>query len=670
MPYRYWLFVCVLIVDAVAQTPKRPTPKPNVVLITIDTTRADRMGFLGSDRGLTPSLDAVAKEGFAFTRAYSQVPLTTPSHAAILTGTYPQFNHVNDFGAPIGADLPYLPDILHAHGYRTAAFVGSIALDPVNGTAPGFDRGFDVYDADFHGMGPNETRYESVERRGEYVVANALKWLNRKRGGAPFFIWVHLYDPHDPYEPPEPYKSKFSDPYDGEVAYSDAMLGRLFAGLRSAGLYNGSLIAVMSDHGEAFGEHGERTHGVFLYDETIHVPLLIKLPAVAVPSGGTTGKAANKIRNENPGRKIDDRVSLVDVTPTILESLHISIPKTIQGRSLVSLLTHESSGAHDGERSIYSETDYPFLKFHWSSLRSLRTSKYLYVESSKRELYDESSDPRAAKNLAASSSAIADTLNAQTEALRKSTSSESGDSSAQTDPQQAAKLNALGYVATDNHAKTAPGIGGIDPKDHIESANLFHDGLIDFEEKRYDKAISELERVVEKEPTSGLAFSQLATVWIRLKNFQKALPVLQKAVELRPDVGMNQYELGQALLQTGSLQESVAHFEKAVELTPSADFHFALATIYIRLGRDEEALQQINQALEVDPNHYRSNLLRGIVLAEDKPSEALPNLQKAAELKPDASEPHSYMAKAYEHLGNAAKAAEERQRAKDLSGHP
>src|SRR5882724_2241132 len=254
MHCRHWLlsFLFLHLVASIspAQTPKKPQPKPNVILITLDTTRADRMGFLGSDRGLTPNLDVLAKQAAVFSRAYSHVPLTTASHATILTGTYPQYNHVNDFGFPLVASLPYLPDILHRQGYQTGAFVGSIVLDPSGALCPGFDRGFDVYGAGFHNKQPRESRYATVERRAGDVVARAIAWLkSRPSRSRPFFLWVHVYDAHDPYDAPEPYKSKFADPYDGEIAYTDAMMGELFAELKTARLYDNSLIAIMADHG-------------------------------------------------------------------------------------------------------------------------------------------------------------------------------------------------------------------------------------------------------------------------------------------------------------------------------------------------------------------------------------------------------------------------------------
>src|SRR6476620_5587194 len=195
---------------------------PNIIFITVDSTRADRMGFLGSKLGATPNLDAVARQGVVFERAFSQAPLTPVSHATIFTGTYPQFHTVTDFGHPLPTLLPFVPEILQKSGYHTAAFVGSLILDPKANLAPGFDRGFDFFDAGFHPKrGRDEDRYHTVERRARDVVGHAVRWLEaNKTRQAPFFIWIHLYDPHAPYDPPAPYDSRFSDPYDGEVAYA------------------------------------------------------------------------------------------------------------------------------------------------------------------------------------------------------------------------------------------------------------------------------------------------------------------------------------------------------------------------------------------------------------------------------------------------------------------
>ena len=251
----------------------RAAGRPNVLLITLDTVRADRMGFLGSTRGLTPQLDALARDSMVFTRAYAQAPITTVSHATILTGTYPPLHHVTDFGAPLPPAVPYLPELLHHAGYRTAAFVGSLILDPGAGTAPGFDRGFDTYDAGFRLRQPGDDRYQSVERRGDEVAARATQWI-ASVGTGPWFLWVHLFDAHDPYDPPADLKRRFaSAPYDGEIASVDRLAGSLVKAVPPD-----TVVLVTADHGEALGDHGEETHGVFLYDATLHVPLLLRLP--------------------------------------------------------------------------------------------------------------------------------------------------------------------------------------------------------------------------------------------------------------------------------------------------------------------------------------------------------------------------------------------------------
>jgi arylsulfatase A-like enzyme len=250
------------------------------------------MGFLGSTRGLTPALDALARTSTVFTRAYSQAPITTVSHATILSGTYPPFHHVSDFGSPLPATVPYLPDLLRRSGYRTAAFVGALVLDPRTGTAPGFDRGFDLYDAGFRLRRPGEDRYQTLERRGDEVGARAMRWM-AQGGSTPWFAWVHLYDAHDPYDPPADLKGRFSAaPYDGEIAAIDRTAGRL---AQSAG--PGAIVAVTADHGESLGDHGEDTHGVFLYDAVLHVPLVIRLPnGRGAGASDPSGHAEERIR--------------------------------------------------------------------------------------------------------------------------------------------------------------------------------------------------------------------------------------------------------------------------------------------------------------------------------------------------------------------------------------
>ena len=353
------------------------------------------MGFLGSKRGVTPNLDVLARQGVVFERAYSQAPLTPVSHATIFTGTYPQFHTVTDFGHPLPSLLPFVPEILHNSGYHTAAFIGSIILDPKGNMAPGFDRGFDHFDAGFHmKRDAEESRYDNVERRAGDVVGHAIAWLKVNRQ-SPFFIWIHLYDPHAPYDPPPPYDKRFRDPYDGEIAYADASLGKLFQYLRQRGLYDRALVLMMSDHGESLGAHGEAMHGIFLYDETIQVPLFFKLPGALLA-----------------GRRVTSRVRLVDVAPTLLSMLSLPLPPTFQGESLVPLMKMKSTKAA-ADLPAYAETDYPHRAFGWSALRAMRTGKYLFIRAPKRELYDASQDQGAEHNLAEKSPAVTGTLQAQ-----------------------------------------------------------------------------------------------------------------------------------------------------------------------------------------------------------------------------------------------------------------
>jgi len=622
--------------------------RPNIVLITLDTTRADRMGFLGSKLGLTPNLDALARQAAVFSHAYAQVPLTTPSHATIFTGTYPQFSRVNYMGDPLDKALPYLPDILHKNGYRTAAFVGALVLDPKK-LAPGFERGFDVYDAGFHRRRSGEDHYHSLERRGEEVVSRALAWLSKRPSG-PFFLWIHLYDPHDPYSPPEPYKTRYqAQPYDGEIAYTDAAVAKLIAGLRARALFEGALIAVMADHGEAFGEHGENHHGIFLYDETIHVPLLIKLP------------------RQRSARRVETRVGLVDVAPSILRAAHLQVPATMQGESLLSFMTSGQNGSADQRndsnplRPVYAESDYGHLSFGWSALRAWRTEKYLYIEAPERELYDQSADSLAAHNLAPESKAVVDTTASLLAEFYRKTKGDAAEKT-QLNMEQNESLHALGYMSSSSGTSSAADTQtGPDPKQRIAVANLYYEALVDVENERYEEAVPVLEQVVKQEPNTPSAYLQLGRSYMALKDYQKAVTPLRNLVEKKPEDAFAHYEFGCALVKTGHWDEAAPHFEAAVsQMSGSSMMHFYLALVYERTSRSTEALAEFQSALHLDPKHFPANLLLGRMLVmQQKATDALPYLLKAIELRPDAIDPHRFLADAYTQLGQEANASRE-----------
>ena len=627
---------------------------PNIILITVDTTRADRMGFLGCKKGLTPNLDVLARQGVVFEKAYSQAPLTPVSHATIFTGTYPQFHTVTDFGHPLPALLPFVPEILQKTGYRTAAFIGSLILDPKANMAPGFDRGFDFFDAGFHPKrGPTEDRYHSVERRAGDVVGHAIGWMNKNRQ-SPFFIWIHLYDPHAPYDPPAPFDKRFADDYDGEIAYADSALGKLFSYMRQRGLYDRALIAMMSDHGESLGAHGESMHGIFLYDETIRVPLVFKLPGDLLA-----------------GRRVGSRVRLVDVAPTLLSMLSLPLPPTFQGESLVPLMkpSMKSGQKPRADLPAYAETDYPHRAFGWSSIRSMRTGKYLFVRAPRRELYDESRDQGAEHNLAVTSPAVAETLQAQLDQFREHTSSyHEKPEPASVSSEQSENLSALGYVGPTPGTSSTDPLQGADPKDKIGISNILHEGMIAVEDGRYSEAIPMLQHVLDDSPLIAVAQMQLGIALARVKRYSEAIVALRKSVQLMPDSTPAQYELGLALFETGAWQESVPYFEFVAKKRPKfPDAQYSLASVYARVKRVPEAVELLQQVIQLNPEHFRANLLLGrILFLQGNPLGALNNLEKATQVQPDSREAHLFLADAYAQLGRIADAQNERAAAQRL----
>jgi arylsulfatase A-like enzyme/thioredoxin-like negative regulator of GroEL len=623
---------------------------PNIVLVTVDTTRADRMGFLGCTRGTTPNLDILARQGVVFEHAYSQAPLTPVSHATIFTGTYPQFHTVTDFGHPLPSLLPSVPEILKKSGYHTAAFIGSLILDPKANMAPGFDRGFDYFDAGFHQKhGPGEDRYHSIERRAGDVVAHAIAWMNKNRQ-TPFFVWVHLYDPHAPYDPPAPFNTKFKDAYDGEIAYADASLGKLFNYLRQRGSYDRSLITVMSDHGESLGAHGESMHGIFLYDETIRVPLLFKLPGRLLA-----------------GRRVSSQVRLVDVAPTLLSMLSLPLPQTFQGESLVGRM--KAAEKKSSDLPAYAETEYPHRAFGWSALRSMRTGKYLFVRAPRRELYDQVRDATAEHNLTSDSPAVSDTLQSQLDEFRDKTASFHDDADKTAlNSQQSENLAALGYAGSTPTGASPDPLKGDDPKDKIQVSNLLHEGMIAVEDGRYGEAIPILQHVLNESPLISAAQLQLGVALARVRRFPDAIPVLRKATEMVPDSTQAQYELGLALYETGAWRESAPYFEFVAKKRPKfPDAQYSLASVYARIQRVPDAIELLQGVLQQQPDHFRANLLLGrIYTLQQRADEAVPYLKQAVASESDNFEAHSFLADAYNQVGNSAGAASERARAEAL----
>ena len=616
------------------------------------------MGFLGSTRGLTPALDALARESVVFEHAYAQAPITTVSHATILSGTFPPRHRVTDFGSALPAAVPYLPDLFRRAGYRTAAFVGSLVLDPQSGTVPGFDRGFDRYDGGFRVRRPGEDRYQTLERRAADVVNRASAWI-AEDPARPWFAWVHLYDAHDPYDPPADLKPRFAAaPYDGEIAAVDREVARL---LRAAG--PSAIAAVAADHGEALGDHGEETHGVFLYDAVLHVPLVLRVPGLTA------------------GSRVPARVRLADVAPTLLDAVRIAKPAAMQGESLIDLVRLKPDTTKNGnvgsgfsrtytDRPVYSETDYPRHAFGWSMLASWRNDRFLLVRAPKSELYDVVADPAASRNLAAARPRVVDGMASELEAFVRRTAGEGDAGRAEKSdkpipPDVAERLAALGYVSGSG-ATRSTGSTGVDPKDRVGVANDLHTAVVAVEDGNFARAVPLLTRVVEREPNIPIAQFHLGVAYARQRKTTQAIAPLSRAVELQPDALMWRYELALALYDGGDLLQAARELEIVSRRLPQfADARFSYGSVLARIDRVPDAVAELRAALALNARHFRANLLLGRVLTlQNQATAALPYLRTATTVDPASAEAHEFLADAYDKLGNAADAAKERQAAK------
>ena len=539
------LILVAFSVDSRAAGP--PAHKPNIVLITIDSARADRMGFLGAHSGLTPNLDTLAGQSIVFAQVYAQSPSTVTSHAVVLTGSYPQINRTGEFGIPLPASLPYLPSLFHAAGYRTAAFAGSLALDPHNGPFQRYDRGFDAYDAGFHEPQLGQSRYQSVQRRGEEVAARAAKWLGANKLH-PFFLWINFSDP----------AGAVPGTYDRALAAADAAAGRVLHLLRTASLYDGAVIVFAAPHGESLGAHGEDRHGFFLYDETMHVPLLVKL-------------AANRLA----GKQVKNRVRLLDIAPTLLEAAALAISPQMQGQSLVRV----AQSGSQADPPAYARSDFPHQGFQCSALESWRAGKYLYIRAPTPELYDLTADPNAAHNLAASSKGTLDTLASQLQSFDSRLGGESVKAGAAVlTSSEMQKLASLGYVGLQKSGTNAnAGAEGTDPKTAIAAANKILAALDDVNDGKPEKAIPALKQGLAAQE-SYLAELGMGTALQQQQRFADAIPFLHKAIELQPDSPWAHYSMGQSLGKTGDFKSAVVHLQIAASRLPEfSDAEAALA---------------------------------------------------------------------------------------------
>jgi arylsulfatase A-like enzyme/Tfp pilus assembly protein PilF len=547
----------------------RPPIRPkHVVLITLDTLRADRIGAYGYAAGSTPHLDAIARAGVRFDQAVSPAPITGPAHAGIFTGQYPARLGVRDNATtPLPDSAVTLAERLAANGYDTAGFIGAFILDRPYGFAQGF--------ATFSGFTRVESgRETNVERSGSEVVDAALQWLSARQTDQPFFLWVHLYDPHAPYAPPAPYATQFADrPYDGEVAFADAQVGRLRDALRSQGLDEETLMVALADHGESLGEHGEDEHGVFLYEPVMRIPWLMSGPGIAA------------------GTAIPNQVRALDVMPTIMAALGLPVSDPIDGVSVWPLL-RGTTGAPSP--AAYAESFYPKFHYGWSELRSVRADGWKVIDAPNPELYNLTDDPGELRNLYATQQALADRMIAEAARLDREFTGGAPVVATPPDRDTLERLRSLGYIGTSSTTLPA-GERGPDPKDRIEERREF--------KVRLSAAIDDLRG---------------GRVPAAIEQFKRLIGINPKAYDL------HQF-LGEAYQTVGQLPQALGEYEYAAVLNPASTTPvLAAAEVHLAMGNIGAARQRRDQAAALDPQSFDVSVVSGRIFeAEGRASEAI-----------------------------------------------
>jgi arylsulfatase A-like enzyme/Tfp pilus assembly protein PilF len=613
----------------------------NVLLITIDTLRADAVGAYGNAKAETPWIDRLAAGGVRFSQAHAQTVVTLPSHANILAGRYPFRHGVREnAGFRFPPDMDTLATRLKALGYRTGAFVSAFPLD----VRFGLGLGFDVYD-DRYGKGAEKRAFRVPERRGADTVAAALEWIGTARQSAPWFAWVHLYEPHFPYTPPEPFASRFADaPYLGECAAADAALAPLVGPILDQGASGRTLIVVTGDHGESLGEHGEMSHGLFAYEATLRVPLVVFAPRLLKP------------------RVVDEPVRHVDILPTVLDALGSAPPSDIDGRSLLAMAaTGEASPAPS-----YFEALSASLNRGWAPLFGISRGTLKYIDLPIPELYDLASDPAEAHNLAASRPAELRELQNLLAPLR---AADRGPSRSAESAETRERLRSLGYVTATPALKTRF-TEADDPKRLIAVDRAIDEVVTRYQGGDLRGAIALAEDVVRQRPDMPLAFTHLAFLYNEAGEHRKAAGAIRRALELnpaaedvaallgaylteaglpgeavarlapyagepRPDVDVL-IAYGVAVASTGRMKEALAAFERARALDAANALPLVdIGTVYMMSGDRDRAEAALTQALRLDPATPRAHNGLGVIAAErGRSDEAIAHWRQALALDP------------------------------------
>ncbi|MFH1070021.1 MAG: sulfatase-like hydrolase/transferase, partial [Candidatus Glassbacteria bacterium] len=554
------------------------SPQLNVLVVTFDTTRADRIGCYGYARAATPTVDRLAREGVRFTRCFTPVPVTLPAHASLFTGLYPPVHGVRDNGTyRLESGAVTLAELLASAGFETGAVIGAYVVTSRFGLAQGFGH----YDERLTARPDQETAF-FVERNAAEVTEAAIAWLDTVR--RPFALWVHYFDPHSPYRPPAPFDTVGADPYDGEIAYADFNLGRLVDYLKATGRWDNTLIVVAGDHGEALGEHGEPTHGIFLYNSTLHVPLVLRFPG--------------ELR---AGRTVADNVSLVDVLPTVLEAAGLDALREIDGRSLLPSIDSRSAGLPGRQRTLYFETRLPENTFGWHSLEGMLYGDMKYIEAPESELYDIGVDFAESADLVSWDSAGLGESMARFASLRRELSRRERNLAGRLalDSESAERLRALGYVAG-RTSRQAEG-SRPDPKRMIRTLGRFMTGVMAEAEGDYDRALAVFDSVLAVDPDNVYACQYKGFIYMERGEHWQAIAEFTRAVEKKPDSPAN-FLLALAWRSLDSLDAAKAWLERTIQVIPShARANAMLADILWQQGEGDQALRRMETARRLAP---------------------------------------------------------------------
>jgi arylsulfatase A-like enzyme/Flp pilus assembly protein TadD len=543
-------------------------PQAPVILISIDTLRADHLPAYGYTGLATPNLDALRADAVLYANAYSQVPLTLPSHTAIFTGLYPPQNGVRDnLGYALGPGPATLAAFLKARGYATGGAVSSIVLSH----ATGVSRGFDFWEDNIEPTKASQS-ISRIQRGGDDTQALLAEWVSNA-SSRPFFAFLHLYEPHSPYEPPEPYASRYPSPYDGEIARADEIVGNFVRFLKERDVYDRALVIFLSDHGEGLNDHGEDEHGVLLYREAIHVPLFVKFP-----------------KARRAGETVASPVALVDVFPTVADVLGLAPPPGLAGQSLAGPLR---TAAASPARRIYSETLYPRLHLGWSDLASLVDDRDHYIESPHSELYDVVADPGEKKDLASGLPPAFRALRAELDRMPRPM-----EPPGSADPEQAKKLAALGYISASNAdfgKKDLPA-----PRDRIGAVAQLKAGFGAMRLDQYAEAVDIFRKLLKAEPGMTDVWQMYGEACMKLGQEEEALAALTEAARLAPTDPQVMMALSDYYLQIGNYAEARRHAEAAGDAGTTSP-HENLARIALAEGDLIAAEREAKASLEKYP---------------------------------------------------------------------